>query len=60
MYVCVVCELKMNSLSLFFFSNNVKSTVASGRIQGGTAGNGTVGLEINFVTLAFFFSSFIV
>lgn len=40
----------MNSLFLILFSNNVKSTVASGRIQSGIAGNGTVGLEFNFAT----------
>lgn len=54
----IVCEFKINPLSLFFFSNSV-STVASGITQGGTAGNGTVGLNLNSVnsnSVSFFYN----
>ena len=36
---CIVCELIIYSISLFFFSNNELSTVASGSNQGGISGN---------------------
>lgn len=43
-------EFKINASSFFFFSNNVRSTVASGSTHGG-AGNGTLWLMSNWSSL---------